>query len=44
MHPEIADDVWGAIASQTNLELGSRLDQFSQIVETKKKALAILET
>ena len=44
LHPEIADDIWGAVASQTNLELGDRISQFRNIVETKKKALCFLET
>ena len=25
LHPEIADDVWGSVASQMNVELGDRL-------------------
>lgn len=43
-HPEVADDIWGAVASQTNLELGGRLEKFRTIVETKKKALSSIET
>ena len=44
LHPEIADDVWEVVSSQTNLELGDRINQFQQVVETKKKALSLLET
>lgn len=25
LHPEIAEDVWGSVASQMNVELGDRL-------------------
>ena len=43
-NPYVADDIWGAIAMQTNIELGDRTDKFRNIVENKKKALALLET
>ena len=44
LHPEIADDVWMAVSSQTNLELGDRINQFKHVIETKKKALQLVET
>ena len=43
-HPAIADDVWGCIATQTNIDLGDRVAQFQHLVNTKKKALVHLET
>ena len=42
-HPAEADDIWGTIAMQTNIELGHRTQQFQAIVEGKKKALALIE-
>ena len=42
MHPEA--DVWSTVAAQTDLQLGERLNQFSHIVESKKKALIELES
>ena len=45
LHSEVADDIWAAVsAGHTNLDLGNRVDDFKVLIETKKKALAAIET